>query len=129
MAVGYLAGGTFTSTLAEKWNGTGWSLVNSPNASSTQGNYLNAASCPSTSFCVAAGEYAASTNFRTLAEKWNGTRWSLLSSPNPNDGGLSGDQLFAVSCTGAAFCMAAGVDSKGSLIVQWNGSKWTTVRS
>jgi hypothetical protein len=129
MAVGYLVGATFTSTLAEHWNGTRWSLVSSPDTSSTPDDSLNAASCPSTSFCVAAGQYADSANFKTLAEKWNGTRWGLMSSPNPDNSSLTGDQLFAVSCTGAGFCMAAGVDSNGSLIAKWNGNKWTTVRS
>ena len=42
---------------------------------------LNAAGCAGTGFCMAVGQYSASTNFQTLTGKWNGTSWSLVSSP------------------------------------------------
>jgi hypothetical protein len=44
---------------------------------------------------------------RTLAESWDGTRWSLLPSPNRGNTG-DGNALFGVSCAVPGACMAAG---------------------
>ena len=83
-AVGYYvnAGGT-SQTLIEKWNGTAWSKVTSPNSSSTQANVLNGVSCTSASSCGAVGYYVNNLGLsQTLAERWNGTSWTKVSSPN-----------------------------------------------
>jgi hypothetical protein len=55
MAAGADYTGTYDQTLIEKWNGSTWSLVSSPNRSSTQDNDLDGVSCVSSSFCMAAG--------------------------------------------------------------------------
>jgi len=43
-------------TLVEKWNGSSWKLVNSPNTSSSQYDFFGGVSCVSTSFCIATGD-------------------------------------------------------------------------
>jgi hypothetical protein len=45
---------------------------------------LAAVSCWRTSACVAAGSYQPSAGGqRTLAEEWNGSTWTVLSTPSP----------------------------------------------
>jgi hypothetical protein len=57
-------------------------------------------SCPS-AVCEAVG----STSLGTLAEAWNGTKWSLQSTPNP----VAGPGLLAgVACLSARACIAVG---------------------
>ena len=48
---------------------------------------LYGASCTSASACTAVGDYVTSTGAsKTLAERWNGTAWTLQSTPNPSGG-------------------------------------------
>ena len=126
MAVGdYQNSSSYEQTLIEQWNGTSWSIVTSPNTSTTQNNQLYGVSCTSLSFCMAVG--LAFTN--TLVEEWNGTSWSIVGSVD----GVSGtsNYLEGVTCTSASFCVAAGIFATGgtsyweTLIEQWNGTSWT----
>jgi len=85
---------------------------------------LNDISCVSSSFCMAVGEIGEEE--KTLAEKWNGSAWNLVSSPNP---AASQNRLDAVSCTSSSFCMALQIQpgsGGGTYVHQWNGEKWST---
>jgi hypothetical protein len=67
----------------------------------------------------------------TLAEFWNGRRWSVLPTPNP---GIGGNFLNGVSCVSPDTCTAAGEafhsnSQTTSLIESWNGSQWSVVPS
>ena len=127
MATGRYFNGANWQTLAEEWNGGSWSLVTSPNTSSTQDNFLKGVSCFSRTFCMAAGYYLNGGVNQTLSEKWNGGSWSLVSSPNR---GTQDNFLYSVTCTSTGFCMAAGFYSYAStLIEKWNGSSWSLVAS
>jgi len=129
-AGGYVNTSDYSQTLIEAWNGSSWSIASSPNTSSTQGNYLDGVSCPSASFCVAAGyTYGAE---QTLIEAWNGSSWSIASSPNPSSTQINA--FDGVSCASASFCVAAGssYDTYGAeqtLIEAWNGSSWSIASS
>ena len=115
-------------TLAERWNGTNWVIQPTPNPSGAQSGFLNGVSCTSSSACEAAGFYVNSSGISvTLAERWNGTTWSIQPTPNPTQASASG--LFAVSCPVPSFCMAAGTSANGfstpvSLAESWNGNNW-----
>src|SRR5205823_12264314 len=72
--------GFYSSTLVEHWNGAAWSIIPSPNASTTQDNQLRGVTCTSASDCWAVGQY--NTDFsspHTLVEHWNGAAWSIVS--------------------------------------------------
>ena len=65
-----------------------------------------------------------------MAEQWNGTAWTVVSTPNP--AGQSIVDLTGVSCIGSAWCTAVGqgfVTGTGyqTLVEQWNGSTWSIV--
>jgi hypothetical protein len=70
-----------TLTLAERWNGTKWTIVSSPNPGANVSD-LAAVSCWGTTHCFAVGSQTASTT-QTLTERWNGTTWAVVASPNP----------------------------------------------
>ncbi len=129
MATGRYFNGTNWQTLIEKWSAGSWTLVPSPNTSSTQDNFLKGGvSCVSSMFCMAAGYYLNGSINQTLIEKWNGSSWAIISSPNR---GTQDNSLYGVSCTGTGgFCMAAGYYAYAStLIEKWNGTSWSLVAS
>ena len=68
---------------------------------------------------------------QTLTEAWNGSVWSIVSSPNSNE--LNGSALNGVSCSTANSCVAVGGPGGGSgsqtLIESWNGFSWSIVPS
>jgi hypothetical protein len=136
MATGFDTGAaTGDHTLAERWNGSAWSIVASPTPSGSQGSFLNGVSCPTASRCLAVGSYF-DTDFVsvTLAESWNGSAWSIVASPTPS--GSPSTALSGVSCASAARCLAVGQSEAGSfaakddtLAESWNGSSWSIVAS
>jgi hypothetical protein len=109
-------------TLAERWNGTAWSIVPTPNPAGAKASQLNAVACTTTANCIAAGYYqnSAGTNL-PLAERWNGTSWALQSVP-----ATSGGHLRGISCTSASACTAVGYAGNNGLADRWNGSTWKT---
>src|SRR5262249_23810821 len=121
--------GCIAGTLIEHWNGTVWSIANSPNTSATQLNYLNDVTCASASDCWAVGAYYNGSVGHTLIEHWNGTAWSIV--PSPNAIGWNG--LSGVTCTSASDCWAVGSHGHGDLgqtfIEHWNGTAWSIVNS
>ena len=132
-AVGYYATSSSPGrTLVERWNGTTWSIIPSPNPTGSTGGYLNSVSCVSASNCTAVGYYTtASSPGRTLVERWNGTKWSII--PSPNATGSIGSYLNAVSCTAATSCAAVGYSYNSTatktLAARWNGTNWAVSAS
>jgi hypothetical protein len=131
-AVGYYKNGTTHQTLIERWNGVLWTVVTSPNTSTTNHNELYDVTCASASDCWAVG-YDVSTEFvsQTVIERWNGTSWAIVSSPNPS---ATENFLDGVTCASASQCWAVGKYDGGSgayqtLVERWSGTVWTIVTS
>ncbi len=94
-------------------------------------------SCVAANSCKAVGSYQAPPNSQgqtpdmTLVESWNGTAWSVQSSPNK----AAGSELADVSCVSASSCTAVGLadfDTGGgvrTLVESWNGANWSVVVS
>ncbi len=131
----FLGGDGQPATLIERWNGTTWSIVTShdPNRSFAE---LHGMSCVTATNCNAVGDYFAPNapppfgfnGTRTLIDRWNGTAWSIVASPNAGTDSL----LVAVKCVNATMCFAAGHGSAASgawkaLIERWNGTTWKVV--
>jgi hypothetical protein len=118
-------------TLIERWNGTSWTIATSPNANTTQSNLLTGVTCVSASDCSVVGYYYNGSAYQTLIERWNGTSWTIVSSPNINI--PQGNYLYGVTCLSASDCWSVGFYSNGTayqtLIERWNGTSWTTVSS
>jgi hypothetical protein len=140
-AVGYSytgAAGPF-QTLIERWDGTVWVIVSSPNSVTAPNNVLNSVTCVSAADCWAVGystpvRNVSGTANQTLAEHWDGTSWTIVTTPS-NTSTSQSDILQSVACTSASSCWAVGLDydsnrnSTLTLIERWNGSSWAIVPS
>ena len=126
-AVGhYTTSAGSTVTLAERWNGTTWTIQPTANPTGATASFLSAVSCASASACTATGYYLASGTYQTLAENWNGTSWTVQPTVNPS--GATAGFLLGVSCTSASACTATGYYTTGAseltLAEDWNGAAW-----
>jgi hypothetical protein len=84
--------------LAERWNGTAWTIQRVPSPAGAVTVSLSAVSCTSATACSAVGYYATSgAAFVALAERWDGAKWVIQPAPNPTGGGI----LTGVSCASA----------------------------
>jgi hypothetical protein len=115
-AVGYFynssSGVDPTSTL--RWNGTSWSIQPFPNPAGATGSGLVGVSCTSSTACTAVGAFYNSAGVPvTLAERWNGTSWSIQ--PNPAPAGEKESQLNSVSCPSTTNCATVGYSTGLSL--------------
>ena len=107
-AVGELVNQGNPLTLAEVWNGSTWTVQPTPNPSGFQTSTLSSVSCTSADACTAVGDSQANrqTPFRTLAEIWNGSAWTLQ--PTPNRSATVPNLLNGVSCGASQTCTAVG---------------------
>jgi hypothetical protein len=110
--------------------GAQWSIVESPNRGSPGTNYLYATTCASATDCWAVGySDVCCGNYNTLIEQWNGSAWTIVSSPN-NDGN---NILYGVTCSSTSDCWAVGTYFgdlfQRTLIEHWDGSVWNLVSS
>ncbi len=112
------------STLAERWNGSRWRILPTPNPS--HASEFSGVSCPAPTACVAVGSSAGGA--RTLAERWNGNRWTVQRTPDIGHIGYSA--LTAVSCATVADCTAVGTYNAGAsgIAEHWDGARWTIQR-
>jgi hypothetical protein len=115
--------------LALAWSGTSWSLESVASPTGARSSYLGGVSCSGTSACTAVGSYVDSTGVqRPLAERWDGTAWTVQATPTA--AGVQSSELAAVSCSSAGACTAVGDDqsSRGllaPLAERWDGTAWT----
>ncbi len=121
-------------TLIEHWNGTQWSIVQSPNSGSIQ-NGLYGVTASTANNIWAVGTFCCPNNQpgeQTLIEHWNGTQWSIVQGPSL---GMPQNFLFGVAASTANDVWAVGGSSSTSrypqftLIEHWNGKQWSVVSS
>jgi hypothetical protein len=124
-------GVTVNQTLVESWNGMVWSVVPSPN-NGRYDNQLLSVTCLPSRTCVAVGNDSNGTSqSSTLVESFNGTTWSIVSSPNV---GSRSNSLEGVSCVSLISCTAVGfyLNASGynrTLIESFQGTGWSIVAS
>src|SRR5260221_7788547 len=91
-------------TLIEHWDGTQWSLVQSPSTGSLY-NTLTGVAVISANDVWAVGWQANGGPSHTLIEHWNGTQWSVVPSPSPAS---VNNELFGVAAVSATDIWAVG---------------------
>lgn len=116
-----------TRPLVERWNGTSWATVVVQTPTGTVSSLLSGVSCTAATACTAVGTYTTNAGAQlTLAEGWNGTSWTIQSTPNPAN--ASSIRLSGVSCTAGTACTAVGSYLNGvdfqTLSEGWNGTSW-----
>jgi hypothetical protein len=140
-ATGYYWGaGRVEYTLTMHFNGHVWRQVQSPSpltAFEEDQNWLTSVTAAAPNDVWAAGfdrgadSPQTSTAGRTLITHWNGTRWSIVPSPDPSS--TNGNALWGITAVSASNVWAVGINggvldtysSSTPLVAQWNGSTWT----
>ncbi len=119
------------NTLAEQWNGVLWSVVSTPNPSTTYSNILRSVSCTSANQCWAFGWDNDSTFPPALVEEWTGAAWTVVSVT----GAAGAGEMTGVTCWSSTECWAVGTAYESgspdaqTLIDAWGGSTWTATTS
>jgi FG-GAP-like repeat/FG-GAP repeat len=135
-AVGASSGTTANryKTLVEHWNGSQWQVVASPNVGTNNFDTLTSVDASSNTSAWAVGSYRTPASLgketlrNTLIERWNGTSWSVVPSPNP---GTLSNSLLGVAAIGPSNVWAVGwkLGAQGlrSLVLHYDGTTWRAV--
>jgi hypothetical protein len=113
-------------TLIERFDGTSWRAVPSPNKG-TSNNELNGVAADSSTDAWAVGFTFAGGADRTLVERWNGAAWSLVASPNVGSGSNELRGVVAISPTDAWAVGQSLGPNRSTLAEHWDGTVWTVV--
>ncbi|HEX7245613.1 MAG TPA: hypothetical protein VF245_08620 [Solirubrobacterales bacterium] len=128
MAVGWYQAGKAKSPFSETWNGSEWKTKSVPVPAGAVETNLSGISCTSSTSCKAIGRYSPGENYKSLAETWNGTEWTIQSMPEPAD--LKSELTWTgVSCSSESSCIAVGwyrttSSVQNAMAARWNGSSW-----
>ena len=110
--------------LTRMWDGSAWSVIQSPSMGTAVKSQLLSVSCASPTFCKAVGT---SDSSQSLIMTWNGNSWLLDTVPGP-----SLAWVISVSCPSITSCFVIG-STKGTtnptvpargVFMQWDGSNW-----
>jgi hypothetical protein len=121
-------------SLIEQWDGSNWNVITSPNPAGKPDVELNGVAAVSASDVWAVGHSGDPSYipYQTLTEHWNGTGWSIISSPSP--GMNNGNDLYGVAAISSNDVWAVGWyqsgqsgQEGGALTMHWNGTSWTVV--
>jgi hypothetical protein len=102
-------GATDEATLVMHWNGTAWSVVPSPNGP-LPSNVIESLTAfgPHGVWAVGSSYDELQVTSRSLVERWDGSSWRIVASPNPapytwlgGAGGTDPRHLWAVGAQGA----------------------------
>ncbi|HYP18655.1 MAG TPA: hypothetical protein VEY08_01175, partial [Chloroflexia bacterium] len=122
--------GTYVrETLTMHWDGTEWSIVDSPNPSSYQ-NYLLDVVALAANDVWAVGYYNA-PNERTLAMHWDGTDWKVATTPSDPNRNYYLASITAISPTDmwAVGSYATSSNNYQALTLHWDGTAWSQIAS
>jgi hypothetical protein len=115
----------FRQTLTEHWNGKKWKIVSSPNVG-THDNILHGVTTVSSTDAWAVGDSLdMNSNAQALIEHWDGTMWSVVSSP-----GSGASTLNAVRAVSSTDVWAVGGAAPSQTLTEhWDGKQWSIVAS
>jgi hypothetical protein len=105
--------------MAERWDGTEWTIQPLRYPKGADESELVAVSCASARECIAVGDATYYKTEKVLAERWDGSKWTIQHVP-----ARGGTWLGDVSCTSATACTAVGNDNGTPLAAHWNGHRW-----
>src|SRR5439155_1640929 len=103
-----------------------WEVVASPSVGTGANSLIGVASAADNDVWAVGYSSDSSFNNHPLAIHWNGTTWSIVSSPSVND-----DILFGVDAVASNDVWAVGRSQSEArtLTLHWNGSVWSVVPS
>jgi len=115
--------------LIEVWNGSTWTIAENPQPGSVRDMLFGASAVSPSDVWVVGQKQGASGLFETLAEHWDGRRWSVVPTPNP---GSTGNHLYGVDAVSSDNVWAVGQQLGAQapdqgLVEHWNGHRWSVV--
>jgi len=145
-AVGSAPGGGFTQTLVEHWDGSAWRRVPSPNVADENNQFASISALSANNIWAVGTSQGYYGSQLTLTEHWDGSRWSIVQSPDPS---RTANALSSVAVAWSNDVWAVGVmlpnltsltsaggyqqardpvqfETEG-LIEHWDGQKWQVV--
>jgi hypothetical protein len=118
VAVGSSGGRPAAATLS----GTAWTARLLPVPAGQRDAELLSVSCASKAYCLAVGTKATPVSTgQPIAQRWNGTTWSLLTQPMP------ASSIADVSCPAVGHCVGVGMSVSSSptgIALVFDGSGW-----
>jgi hypothetical protein len=127
-SVGFHGAADFPRTallsLAEHWDGSSWTIQNTPNVMEPSPSPLSGISCASAGQCSVVGsanDEGGQPEF--FAERGTGSSWQIENVPQP--AGSEFNELAGVSCPSAGFCLAVGLTSSGPSSAVRRGGRWS----
>lgn len=125
-AVGRQTKGGTRTPYAQYWNGSTWTNQSAATPAGATSSEFQSDHCLSKSSCVAAGHYTTISGTFSLIEAWNGTSWSIQTTPNPV--GATETKLKGVSCNVITACIAVGHGNAGgkwAVAMRGNSGTWS----
>ncbi len=118
------------SALVELWNGKEWKILTTAMLpKEDERSWFESVSCSSSKHCIAVGLAVTTLNgIVPLAESYNGSTWTVQSTPTPENSLEA--QLSGVSCSATSACTAVGEyyssteKAYRALIERYNGTSW-----
>jgi len=117
-------------TITMHWDGNSWTIVPSPNTG-TQDNILTSVDALAPNDVWAVGYVQPDGGSpTTISMRWNGSQWTMLSTPNPGNYARS---LHGITALSSNDIWAVGQYSYNSgetylpLFLHWTGTQWTHV--
>jgi len=113
--------------LIEHWDGRKWEIVAAPHPKGSPSASLESVFCTSESSCMAVGNATVGRVIGPFAERWDGSRWSVVPTPRSNRKGTG--ILSSVSCPANSFCAAVGGvalpgETETTIAMTWDGRRW-----
>jgi hypothetical protein len=133
-AVGYYSSGADNTTMILHWDGVSWKQVQSPSPGSISRLYAVRVVSARDAWAVGFHSTSGSAGHRTLILRWNGSTWRQVASPSPVSSGTEAE-LYSVATFSGSDAWATGqvfADTgtrSTTLILHWNGRRWTAVHS
>ena len=128
-AVGYYSNTLgVEETLIQRWNGTQWATIPSPETGQGH-NRLYSVTAVASNDAWAVGSYRTFDNKeRYQIMRWNGAVWSIVAGPDLSSEYSRLSSITAISANdvwAVGYYYAPGVGPSSALALHWNGSQWT----
>ncbi len=125
-AVGTYWNGTAVVTLIERWDGTQWNLIASPNGDGFA-SQLDGITIVSANNVWAVGFSNTDNGLTTLIAHWDGTQWSLVPSPNLGSSALNAIMALTATDMWAVGNAEVAGGTYPPVLEHWDGVSWSLV--
>jgi hypothetical protein len=129
-AAGYFASANYEQrTLIEHFNGSAWEVLPSPNPGAQGNIFYGVSALDGSDVWAVGGQRDSSGIWHPLVEHYDGSKWSVVSVPDPGNDVL----LYAISASSANDIYAVGQEGSSfpsqALLEHYNGKEWSVTKT